>query len=491
MKRLLCIWLWTALLPLQPLFAQSLVAGGVRFSSDFDSGCLGTVTLLDSVWVQTTPSDSVLHLSFHYLSRPDPFNPANPELEPSARWFSFRMEGVQGKQIYLDFAQTDPKRAVYSYDGATYTRFESSQAQMSKVSARFTRDTVYVAYCFPYNWAYLQQRIKTWSASPCVRVDTLGTSYEGLPIQMLTVTRGAQQAEANGAEASRAEAGKTHIWIHARIHPSESPGSWQLDGLMDALLAANPVAEAYRNQSVFYVVPFINPDGVYGGYSRSNALGINQEINWNHPDSLTSVEVAAVRAKMAELSFDLVLNIHSQSSDGVSYYIHTAESTTPDYFDREMRFMYLTCADNPYVFPEGTVYSAPAPRYVEGWLWNRAPGKAIALTLETPYSFYQNNDGPLEWVTPETLRESGTYVLRAISDYYQWDVPGRMVLTGRMKGSDTLFKRKHLPAGTYSLYTWDNAWIPAGTHTQKREGTFRFTSPVANTHPLLLVQDNR
>lgn len=454
------------------LFILTFLAAGlqeghsVKFSANFDSGSLGKVNLIDSVWVRSSRTDSVLHLAYEIISRQDPDNPANPELKPSARWFYFMMEGVKGKHIYLDFQNTDPMRAVYSYDAKHYQRFEDYQASLRKVSAFFSRDTVYVAYFVPYGQELLQERLKHWTASSFVTMDTLGTSMMGLPIQMLTIT-----------DPGVPEKEKNRIWIHARVHPGESPANWQLDGLLGRLTEDTPVARQYRRQSVFYVVPFTNPDGVYGGYSRSNARGINQEINWDHNDSVTSVEVKVLRARMDSLTrecpFDLVLNMHAQSDDKISYYVPTQESTNSQYHEKAMRLAYLTTDDNPYFFPEDMFYSVPAPRYVEGWLWNRTGGRTLAMTIEMPYSYYNENPDR-SWVTVSSLRENGEFLLRAISDYFGWDIPGRHILKGTIRGNKTIFRYDNLPAGEYRVFTWDNAWILCDTVVKKHPGPFRY-----------------
>ena len=71
-----------------------------------------------------------------------------------------------------------------------------------------------------------------------------------------------------------------------------------------------------------------------------------------------------------------------------------------------MRLAYLTTDENPYFFPEDMFYSAPAPRYVEGWIWNRTKGKTLALTIEMPYSYYNENPEN-EWVTLESQKKTG------------------------------------------------------------------------------------
>ncbi|MFY9116046.1 MAG: M14 family zinc carboxypeptidase [Bacteroidales bacterium] len=438
----------------------------IRFSANFDSGCLGEVTLIDAVWVRPSLTDSVLHVSYDIISRSDPDNPANPDLPPSGRWFYFLMENTKGKHVYLNFKNTDPKRAVYSYDGEVFHRFAPHQASMRKVSACFEHDSVYVAYFVPYGWEHLQEQLLRWTDKPYVTMDTLGYSMMGLPIQMLTVT-----------DLTVPDKEKNTVWMHARVHPSETPANWQLEGFLDKLTEDTPQAAAYRSRGIFYIVPFTNPDGVYGGYSRSNARGINQEINWDHPDSITSAEVDALRTRMDVLSkehpFDLVLNMHAQSDDKISYYIHTEESTNAAYHARAMRLAYLTTDDNPYFFPEDMFYSSPAPRYVEGWMWNRTRGETLALTIEMPYSFYNNNPEK-EWVTTQSLKENGVFMLRAVSDYLQWDIPGRHLIEGTIRKNKTVYRYPALPAGVYNLYIWEDAWVLYDTFEQKRTAGFRY-----------------
>jgi hypothetical protein len=250
--------LYTRINIMKWLFLLTFLAGSlqdtlpVRFSAAFDSGCLGEVRRIDSVLVRPPLTDSVLHLSYQIISRSDPDNPANPDLVPSGRWFYFLMENVGNKHIYLNFENTDPKRAVYSYDGKNFRRFEHYQASMRKVSAHFLNDSVYIAYFVPYGWEFLQERLVQWTASHDVVMDTLGYSMLGLPsrcslLQIVPFRTGIRTVYGSTPGASRRNA------------------QLAAGRLLDKLLSDSPQARAYRKHSVFYVVPFTNPDGVTGG----------------------------------------------------------------------------------------------------------------------------------------------------------------------------------------------------------------------------------
>lgn len=66
---------------------------------------------------------------------------------------------------------------------------------------------------------------------------------------------------------------KPHIFISARVHPGEVPGSFVNNGLMKYLLNAyDPSALAAREKFVWCIVPIINPDGVYRGHYRTDSL---------------------------------------------------------------------------------------------------------------------------------------------------------------------------------------------------------------------------
>ena len=486
-------------------FLLNLSAGAqVKFDIDFESGSVGQITQLDSVYIKTSEVDSLLHLSYFVESRFDPLNPVDTALAPSARWFYFRMIGAKNKYIYFSFRNTDPLRAVYSYDNETFQRFEANEAKLRKISKLFEKDTVYIAYFVPYTNSYLQKRIEKWQQHRDVTLTNFGYSYHNIPMQLLTVT-----------DKTVSDENKRIIWIHGRTHTSETPSSWHLDGMIDALLADNENALAYRKSFVFYIVPFTNPDGVKEGLSRSNSTGVNQEINWNRNDEQTVIEVKNLKKQMTELlairPFDMLLNMHSQVANSASYWLHNAKSTSEKFLQQQLLLCYLNMFENNYLSPDELSFADLAARYPEGWIWDNNTGdKAIAMTLETPYSYYGKSN---IWVTTENLRDFGKATLDAVAMLFRISTPNRIILqtenaqtqgkwlkneqdtmlfickhylVSQKDGNKITYQHKNLAKGQYKIYKWlvgksgetpvydANKWIFISDYTQKKTADFKY-----------------
>ncbi|MDP1993787.1 MAG: M14-type cytosolic carboxypeptidase, partial [Ignavibacteria bacterium] len=308
----------------------------VTFDANFESGNL------KSIQIDTTQ---------HYSSSDSLSYKVTTYEDIGGRWFYFRISGVQNKFIKVKVSNSDVKRAVYSYDNKTFDRFTASESPaMNTFQKTYEHDTVYVAYYIPYTLTYLRGRIKQWSVSPYVKVDTLGYTLRNLPIHELTVT-----------DPAFPDSSKYHVWVHARTHPSETPSSWQFDGFMESILAENEVIQFYREHIVFHCIPFTNPDGVFYGRSRTNYDGIDVESNWNKSDAATTAEVKILKTRMAEINSKKVLsifqNLHSQASPFCTFWVHTASSTSEYYYHSENLFSNLNTSGNPYFTQADYSYS--------------------------------------------------------------------------------------------------------------------------------------
>ena len=496
MKSRISIILALSLLAILP----SVSNAQVNFFSDFECGRLGKAELTDSSNIYRPT------LVYNITSAKDPDNPVDTLLEPSSRWFYFLMTGVKGRTITLKFIDTDPWAPFYSYDNKEWIRYEPKKEMVEKFVAKkkYDRDSVWVAYCIPYTNTHLDEMMDEWQYRDGVRIYSIGKSYQGRDMRMMMVTNHNLQ-----------DKGKKRIYIHARVHPSETPCSWCLEGLIEELLSSSPFARSLRDNAVFYILPFNNPDGVALGHSRCDAIGVNMEINYDRPDSLTRPEVKNIKNFVNTTTYggnylDLFLNFHSQIAPHMTYWVHTEESTSPLYFKKEQTLTSLTIADNPIFGPDMLSFSMMAPRYIEGYFWNNAAENTLALTHETPYSFYdRNEDGTL--VTIENLKWMGKKTLWAVSDYLGIAQAGRIVVephkashcqkaedldhiyTGdcyyiaEKDGARVTYKHKNLPAGTYEVYRWkvgekvkanpegSNCWEKLSDYTQSNDGTMNIT----------------
>lgn len=489
------------------LFMVTAVNAQVKFNCNFESGSIGEAKLLASKKIASGQKDSLLQLRYSLATRPDPDNPASPTLPPSKRWFYFLMTGVKGKEITLEIQNNDSKRPLYSYDGVNFIRFSREEVPQENgpITKRYATDSVYIAYFTPYTYSYLNERMAEWAQHSWVDTLNIGRSEAGRNMPLLVVT-----------DKSVPDKTKKIIYIHGRVHPSESPASWHLDQMIDILTGNTQYARELRQNALFYILPFANPDGVYAGMSRSNRNGINLEVNWADPEEVTAQEVKNMRAFLQQLTakgkpVDLFLNMHSQTDPNLTYWIHTAESTSPAYYKELMLLANLTIDRNPYFGKADLSFSKVGSRYLEGWFWDHFGEQTWAATFETPYTHYFKNPES-EWVTLHNLQQSAWHNVYALGDYLQLGRSNRVVADNPRKAARTTqqtdfntlyfgknylvttragakikYKGKKLPKGSYEVYRWkagenlqaskpgQNEWVKQGEFTQRKDGTFKYT----------------
>ncbi len=71
------------------------------------------------------------------------------------------------------------------------------------------------------------------------------------------------------------KAKKPVIFLSARVHPGEVPGSHIMNGILDFLTNADddPCAMHLLNNFTIKIVPMLNPDGVARGHYRLDNFG--------------------------------------------------------------------------------------------------------------------------------------------------------------------------------------------------------------------------
>ncbi len=188
---------------------------------------------------------------------------------------------------------------------------------------KHSSDRVYFAYNRPYSFSWLSVNLGRFESAlrrdaggrttpptlsgekpwvlPAVQLETRDIFYKretlchtegGMPVDMIWITGSQSQTPLNKQK---------HVIITARVHSSETPGSYKAQGIVKFLISKDPVAEALRQEFVFVIVPMLNPDGVVLGNNRCSLGGFDLNRCWGHPSSSKQPTVYALKTRLQEL----------------------------------------------------------------------------------------------------------------------------------------------------------------------------------------------
>ena len=140
------------------------------------------------------------------------------------------------------------------------------------------RDTVYVAYHYPYTYSTLDRNLQRFQAK-AVHVSEISYTSQnltetlaGLSVPLLTITA-----------SNKHHNDKKYVFFTGRVHPSESNASFVLDGILNFLLSDHEESRYLREKFVFKIIPMLNPDGVVSGNSRCSFAGVDLNRQWPSP----------------------------------------------------------------------------------------------------------------------------------------------------------------------------------------------------------------
>jgi murein tripeptide amidase MpaA len=347
----------------------------IKISSQFDAGAIEVVS---------AKSAGAIDLNIRKDSHAD-----------ITQWFYFRLQGAQGEPCTIRLLNAGkaayPKgwegyQAMASYDRINWFRVPTSyDGSVMTIEHTPGMDSVYYAYFEPYSWERHLELLDRAQMSEHVRMLDLGSTIDGRDLNLLVIGEASPE--------------KKKVWVIARQHPGETMAEWFVEGMLDALLdPANPFGRQLLNESVFYVVPNMNPDGSVRGNLRTNAAGANLNREWMNPTMERSPEVFLVLEKMKETGVDMFLDVHGD--EGLPYVFIAGSDELPDFTAEQAAWQKKFSDDYMIASPDfQNVHGYPKDQFSDETLTMGSPHithrfGCLSLTLELPFKDNANDPDP-------------------------------------------------------------------------------------------------
>ena len=333
------------------------------------------------------------------------------------QWFHFRLEGEVGKQYPLRIVNAgkaaypegwENYRVCASYDRQNWFRIGSEyDGKTLDFTVELDESSIYLAYFAPFSWDRHLDMLAWAQSHDQVQLQTLGQTLDGRDMSLLTV--------------GDAAAAKHRVWMIARQHPGETMAEWFVEGFLETLLDdANPAARTLLEDTVFYIVPNMNPDGSVRGHLRTNAVGANLNREWQNPSMERSPEVYLVRQKMLEVGGDMFLDIHGD--EALPFNFVAACEGIPGYDERHAKledtFKRAFVAASPD-FQTERGYDLDKPgeaNMTVGTNWCGHQFRTLALTLEMPFKDNDDLPDPIEGWSPARCQQLARDILFPIRE---------------------------------------------------------------------------
>jgi murein tripeptide amidase MpaA len=361
----------------------------IKISSQFDAGAIDIVS--------ATSADAI-DLNIRKDSHAD-----------ITQWFYFRLQGAQGLPATIRLLNAGesayPKgwedyQAMASYDRVNWFRVPTSfDGQVLTIEHTPGMDSVYYAYFEPYSWERHLELLDRAQMAEHTRMVDLGSTVDGRDLNMLVIGEPSPE--------------KKKVWVIARQHPGETMAEWFVEGMLDALLdPAHPFGRQLLKESVFYVVPNMNPDGSVRGNLRTNAAGANLNREWMAPSMERSPEVFLVKQKMLETGCDLFLDVHGD--EGLPYVFIAGSDELPTFSAEQAAAQQRFSDDFKIASPDfQDVHGYPKAPYTDEVLTMGSPHithafGCLSLTLELPFKDNANDpDAQTGWDGARSARLGG------------------------------------------------------------------------------------
>ncbi|MFQ6132501.1 MAG: M14-type cytosolic carboxypeptidase [Armatimonadota bacterium] len=344
---------------------------------------------------------------------------ADPHGGTEALWFHLRVRGCQGSPVELVLtnvdsclgsgAQWEAVRPVWRQeaggwerlDGASLHTLDDGRHQASWV-VQPTGPSFELALCYPYGPDDLAATLD--DCGTYWRQDAIGVTSGGRPLRRLSNPPG------NVADAAPG------VFIVARQHSGETPGSWVLDGLLRR--AAETVDPA---DLVLWAIPFANLDGVLEGDYGKDPFPHDLNRAWTRPHMRH--EVGVLQRDLARWTKRCrpacVVDLHAPgATEADGAYFHLPRASRPTESREAARALAEAVLRH---LPKELMRPEPLeqPTYASRWRDDGTLGAYVwgthgipCLAMETPYTASRD-----VVFTRDTYRQLGGALLDGVLGY--------------------------------------------------------------------------
>lgn len=348
---------------------------------------------------------------------------AHPHGGIETLWFCFRLERLKAgpfKKVRIVLENLDtvlgggrPDRIcpVIKAPGGEWERLPPGQVRLLEDGRRHAvwdlpapASSVDVAACYPYGMPEVRELVE--DCGGFYRMDEIGISQEGRPIVRLSNHPGEEDGNRPG------------VYLIARQHSGETPGSWVLDGILRRF------AEEGDGAPLIWCAPLANIDGVEEGDYGKDPFPHDLNRAWGRPPMRHEVLVLQKDARLWKKRCDprIFLDVHAPGySENAGFYAfgHPEESLEPAQVELQKRYCDAFEAALRHRITEPFLRIASYPRRwdpkdgspISAGSWFLREIGGMALSVECTYAF-----GGEKLYTPSDYREVGAEMAQVILD---------------------------------------------------------------------------
>jgi hypothetical protein len=338
--------------------------------------------------------------------------------DTAGNWFywHFRVRGAAERTLRFCFSESDPigtRGPALSLDGGkTWSWLGTNAVKGKTFTCAFPREAREARLCFaiPYLESNLDDFLKRHQRNPNLKVETLCATAKGRPVELLRVGRLDGKAE-------------QCVVLTCRHHACEMIASYSLEGILEAVLDSEE-GRRLREGVEFFVIPFMDKDGVEGGDQGKNRKPHDHNRDYDGESLYASVravrELITRRLGSRQVAFALDLHcpyIRGPHNENI-YFVGGPE---PVSWARVGEF-----AKALEAVQRGPLQYQAKDNLPFGQAWNNQEGPArsfgrwtagqpnvrVGTSIEIPYA----NVGETT-VTPENARAFGHDLARAWTHY--------------------------------------------------------------------------